>query len=466
MIMLLFGAILLGMGVASVSIKITLAIFGLPVGVLCLILNWKRIAVPYIMYLVSLGLSILTFFFIKDAAQFSNLLILFFAFALISIYQNYRPLLVNGVMGIAMINYFLHTNEIFQAEKALYMNVYLVIILASLLAQCIIGEKIARRQEAAAAASEEAKARVEKVLTEVKASVEVLGKSVGILNKNATDTGEITNQLVSAFDEIARGIETQSASVSDISDAIQQVNDNVRTATDASIQLSDKAITTSAYTTEGQTKMEELSGKIEEINDIVVNTSGVMNEVNEENQKIGSIVSTIREIAEQTNLLSLNASIEAARAGEHGRGFSVVATEIRKLAQLAQDASTDISGILGSIQQRVQHASLLVQNGLDATEVGKASAHNVERLFAEINLNTAEVMEQAEQIRDQNSRLQQSSQTVVQEVSTVAAFTEQTAASVQEVLASSTVQQQHMNEIVESIHRLKDMMRRLEEVVQ
>ncbi|MNN28552.1 Methyl-accepting chemotaxis protein McpA [compost metagenome] len=211
--------------------------------------------------------------------------------------------------------------------------------------------------------------------------------------------------------------------------------------------------------------MKDLASKINQIDHIVSDTSEVMEEVNQENQKIGSIVEMIGEIANQTNLLSLNASIEAARAGEHGQGFSVVATEIRKLAQHAQDASTEIASILATIQSRIAQASSLVGDGLHVVTEGKESANRVEQLFDGIRANTAEVLQQAEQIRDMNAQLQQSSQTVLHEVTTVAAFTEESAASVEEVLASSHAQQQHIVDIVDWVKQLDGMMSKLEEVI-
>ncbi|WP_433944295.1 methyl-accepting chemotaxis protein [Paenibacillus sp. SN-8-1] len=466
MVWLLCGALLLGIGVsASNHFRVTLAISGLPICILCVLLIWKRTAVRYVMYLVSIGLSLITFFFIEASEAFSGYFLVFLSFAIISIYHNYRPLLLNGLIAMGMTTYFVLTKETFKGESVFYMNAYIFVILGALIAQSLIGAKMKGQQEASAAESASAKERTEKVLVEVKDSVHVLGSSITNLQKNAADTGEISGQVVLAFNEIASGIATQSVSVSDISEAMEQVNQNVSAATEASVNLSDKSRVTAEFTTQGQGQMKDLASKINQIDHIVSDTSEVMEEVNQENQKIGSIVEMIGEIANQTNLLSLNASIEAARAGEHGQGFSVVATEIRKLAQHAHEASAEIANILATIQSRIAQASSLVGDGLHVVTEGKESVQRVEQLFDGIHANTAEVLRQAEQIRDMNTQLQQSSQTVLQEVTTVAAFTEESAASVEEVLASSHAQQQHVVDIVDYIKQLNEMMSKLEEVI-
>jgi len=91
-------------------------------------------------------------------------------------------------------------------------------------------------------------------------------------------------------------------------------------------------------------------------------------------ERIGAVVETIDDIAEQTHLLALNAAIEAAAAGEHGRSFSVVAGEIKNLADQSKAATVQVKTILGDIQKEINTSVMLTEEAVKRVDVGKHQA--------------------------------------------------------------------------------------------
>ncbi|WP_432467282.1 methyl-accepting chemotaxis protein [Agarivorans sp. Z349TD_8] len=119
------------------------------------------------------------------------------------------------------------------------------------------------------------------------------------------------------------------------------------------------------------------------IREIVESSAKSVNDINKEMQEIGGIVKLITEITDQTNLLALNAAIEAARAGEHGRGFSVVADEVRNLADKTSQAANHIGELMNKLHRESETAVKFMQQGIenvDSSSVNNESSNRNEQL--------------------------------------------------------------------------------------
>ncbi len=156
-----------------------------------------------------------------------------------------------------------------------------------------------------------------------------------------------------------------------------------------------------------------------------------MNRINETSKKIGNIISEIESIASQTNLLSLNASIEAARAGEAGRGFSVVADQIRQLAEQSSKSAVDTRALIEGTMQEVENGNKVAGRAAASIETvveGIRSVADSSKDVSTVSENQAATMKEAEigvnQISDviqTNAALAEESSATSEELSAQAA---------------------------------------------
>ena len=195
------------------------------------------------------------------------------------------------------------------------------------------------------------------------------------LDANSEQVEQQTEQAASASQQI-------SATVNEIARRTNEVGTASQAAC-ASAQIGSQVIGTSVG------NIRSLSGLIRTTHEQVVSLT-------KSGQQVNSIIDVINGLAEQTNLLALNAAIEAARAGDAGRGFSVVADEVRSLAQKTVAATTDIAAIVSELDRQTRKMDELIGSGLtlaqqsenDAGEVANAIddiTQSVETLTAEMN---------------------------------------------------------------------------------
>jgi methyl-accepting chemotaxis protein len=170
-----------------------------------------------------------------------------------------------------------------------------------------------------------------------------LRATVATIDGSATSLAGASEQMSGAAHQIATSATQASAQAEAVSAAAEQISRSVDTVSAGSEEMGASIREISQNATEAAQVASEAVG-------LATRTSGTMNQLGDSSSEIGNVIKTITAIAEQTNLLALNATIEAARAGEAGKGFAVVASEVKDLAQETARATEDISRRFAAIQ--------------------------------------------------------------------------------------------------------------------
>lgn len=215
------------------------------------------------------------------------------------------------------------------------------------------------------------------------------GLGLMIVSGIAKQMNETANILATSSTEIATTIEQQertsseqAASVNETTTTMEELSASSRQSAQQADSASNAAsqaleMTEIGNRTVGSTiqQMTDLKTKVEEIAKQILILS-------EQTNQIGSISQLVSDIANQTNMLALNASVEAVRAGEHGKGFSVVASEIRKLADQSRQSAQKINILVSDIQKAITSTVTVTDEGTKTVEEGMAITQETAQAFA------------------------------------------------------------------------------------
>ncbi len=248
---------------------------------------------------------------------------------------------------------------------------------------------------------------------------------------------ESANEILSASEQQASGSAEQAASISQTTATMEELAATYRQIADNANHVVAMAEASLDSAENGQQAVMNTLSSMEQIKARAQSSANKILALGERSQQIGQVLSIINSIADQTKILALNAAIEAARAGEAGKGFSVVATEIRKLAESVVESTGEIGTIMGEIQGAANDLVLSTEQEMRQVQEGVDLAHmtgeNLDRILEMIEQTTVAAKEISAATQQQRSATEQ----VVNAMKEVAAVAQQTAAGSRQVAGAA-----------------------------
>jgi len=270
---------------------------------------------------------------------------------------------------------------------------------------------------------------------------------------------QATSQISNAMNQVSQGTIAQNEQVGRTYESMGSLLKNIDEVSREARQGSEAAEGAASAANAGTEAVEKTLASMHSIKHSVTETAKTVEKLGQHSEKIDIIIKLIHGIAYQIKLLGINAAIEAAHAGQYGAGFSVVAGEIRSLAERTADATREITSLVASIKSGIDEVEKVMGGGLEKVANGADLAERAGEVLKEIRQSVEGNKSRLRKIAAAMMEMQAYSHEVGQVMESVAAVSEENAAAIEEVSASTremTSQLKQVNELTESLTNMAE----------
>jgi methyl-accepting chemotaxis protein len=260
--------------------------------------------------------------------------------------------------------------------------------------------------------------------------IERLHQSAGELSGQASALSASSSQIAASSGHQTEAASSMASSIEQMTASIGQVAEHSNEALQISRASGDLSNRGNEVVASAAAEMEQIAASAKSLTEIIETLGN-------QSSQISHIVHVIQEIANQTNLLALNAAIEAARAGEQGRGFSVVAEEVRKLAERTTDSTREIGNMISAIQTGTTQAVKHMESWSTRVTEGVTKARGAGDYMRDIKAGANQVLSVVNEISHALGEQSTTSSTIAQGVERIARMSQENATAVGSVATSA-----------------------------
>lgn len=299
------------------------------------------------------------------------------------------------------------------------------------------------------------------LVEKTKITSEQLLDSATNLSAISEETSASSEEVGKAITEIATGTQDQASDLEEINRRVELLSGSIETMEKQSKAMHDMTKYAEEITTEGIEIVHQLQQSNNDSLTASQNVSDEIKSLNSKTEQITKVMETIETIAEATNLLALNASIEAARAGEYGKGFSVVADEIRKLAEQSKNATHQVQEVVSTIVSETTKTVETVEGTMKTAKKLNDDVALTQSKFNQMSESITKISESLLAVNREMDVMSTYNKLMSEGIVSASSVSEQTAASVQEIASSIDEQINAIADVANAAEKLTDLNREL-----